>query len=199
MSLSTQFLTMITMIAGGFYLGLIQDTFRRFSAYWKDRRIMTYLMEVCFWLTQTMLLFYILFRINGGELRFYIIAACLLGFTFYQAVAANIYKKLLEYLIHIAANIYRFIENVVQALIISPIKWVVKLVYAIVLWLIKIIGTILLFILTVIITPFKWFFQLIYRLLPEKIQLYIFKVAGFYSTMKNICIKVMKYVKFKRR
>ncbi len=187
------------MIAGGFYLGLIQDTFRRFSAYWKDRRIMTYLMEVCFWLTQTMLLFYILFRINGGELRFYIIAACLLGFAFYQAVAANIYKKLLEYLIHIAANIYRFIENVVQALIISPIKWVVKLVYAIVLWLIKIIGTILLFILTVIITPFKWFFQLIYRLLPEKIQLYIFKVAGFYSTMKNICIKVMKYVKFKRR
>ncbi|GAA0425396.1 MAG: spore cortex biosynthesis protein YabQ [Bacillota bacterium] len=199
MSLSTQFLTMITMITGGFYLGLIQDTFRRFTPYWKNRRILTYVMEICFWLMQTMLLFYVLFRVNGGELRFYIFAACLLGFAFYQVAAANVYRKVLEQIIRIIAAVYRFFENIVQALIISPITWIVKLIYTFIVWLCKVVGTILLFILTVIITPIKWIIQAIYGLLPKKVQLFLFKIAGFYSKMKNICIKVVKYVRFKRR
>jgi spore cortex biosynthesis protein YabQ len=195
MTLSTQFLTMLTMVSSGFYLGIVQDTFRRFTPYWKKRVVLTYTMEISFWLTQTLIVFYVLFRVNGGELRFYIFAACLLGFAAYQALAADIYKKLLEHIIRIMTAVYRFVERCVIALFITPIKWILKLLWTITFHVFKLIGTVLLFILTIIITPFGWIFGFIYRLLPEGFKKNIRKLAGFYSKMKNICIKLMKRLK----
>src|SRR5690625_1289933 len=90
MTLSTQFITMLAMTSGGFYLGVVLDTFRRFASSWKNRIIFSYVMETSFWLTQVIILFYVLFRVNGGELRLYIFLACLLGFTIYQVLAAKI-------------------------------------------------------------------------------------------------------------
>jgi spore cortex biosynthesis protein YabQ len=199
MSLSTQFITMLTMISSGFYIGVIQDTFRRFTPYWKNRRIMTYVMEIGFWLTQTLLLFYILFLVNGGEIRLYIILACLLGFSTYQAVAATSYKKLLEHIIRMVSAVYRFFVKVVQAVIISPIKGIIFILYKIIMWLIKLILKLILFVIIAIITPIKWLLLFIFRLLPKKVQGFILKLAGIYSTMKNKCIKIWKYVSLKRR
>ncbi|AVQ97604.1 spore cortex biosynthesis protein YabQ [Oceanobacillus iheyensis] len=195
MTLSTQFLTMLTMVSSGFYLGIVQDTFRRFTPYWKKRVVLTYTMEISFWLTQTLIVFYVLFRVNGGELRFYIFAAFLLGFATYQALAADSYKKLLEHIIRIMTAVYRFVERCVIALIITPIKWILKLLWTITFHVFKLLGTVLLFLLTVIITPIGWIFGFIYRLLPEGFKKNIRKLAGFYSKMKNICIKLMKRLK----
>ncbi|MBP1970374.1 spore cortex biosynthesis protein YabQ [Virgibacillus natechei] len=199
MTLSIQFMTMIAMVLSGFYLGIIQETFRRFTLYWEKRVIFSYFMEVCFWLTQTVILFYVLFRLNGGEFRLYIVAAGLLGFAMYQVFAARIYKRILERIIRTTAAIYQFFARMVQAIIITPIQWIVKLLIRSVLVLAGLLGSILLFIGKLIIVPIKWVLQLIYRLLPEKVQNFIFKIAGFYSTMKNIYIKCVKYIKSKRR
>ncbi|MFD2628047.1 spore cortex biosynthesis protein YabQ [Oceanobacillus kapialis] len=195
MTLSTQFLTMLAMVSSGFYLGIVQDTFRRFAPYWKRRVVLTYTMEISFWLTQTLILFFVLFRVNGGELRFYIFAACLLGFAAYQALAAESYKKLLEHIIRILTSIYRFIEKCVKAIIITPIKWILTFIWSLFIKLLKLVGTVLLFLLTVLITPFGWIFQLIYRLLPESFKNFFRKFAGFYSKMKNIGIKLLNRLK----
>lgn len=199
MTLSVQFITMIAMVLGGFYLGMVKDTYQRFTPYWKDRIIFTYFMEICFWLTQTVLLFYVLFRVNGGELRLYIFAACLLGFAIYQVIAANIYKKVLEQIIRVFTATYHFFERIIKAFIITPILWTVKLLLLLLLFLIRLIGTILFFVLKILVLPIKWMLQLVYYLLPKQIKKYLFKIAGLYSTMKNICIKWLKYIKFKRR
>ncbi|GAB3054625.1 spore cortex biosynthesis protein YabQ [Virgibacillus ainsalahensis] len=199
MTLSVQFMTMIAMVLSGFYLGIIQDTFRRFTMYWKQRIIFSYLIEVVFWLTQTAIIFYVLFRVNGGELRLYIFLAGLLGFAMYQVFAAGIYKRILERIILIIAGIYRFCKKVVQALIIHPITWIVVLLLTIIAWIAKLIGSILLFMLKVVIAPIKWLLQFIYQMLPESLQKKLHKIAGVYSTMKNIYIKCRKYISSKRR
>ncbi|WP_042220768.1 spore cortex biosynthesis protein YabQ [Oceanobacillus manasiensis] len=195
MTLSTQFLTMLAMVSSGFYLGIVQDTFRRFTPYWKKKVVLTYTMEVSFWLTQTLIVFYVLFQVNGGELRFYVFVACLLGFAAYQALAAESYKKLLEHIIRILTAVYRFLERCVKALFITPIKWIFDLIWTVFFHFLKLLVTVLLFLLTIIITPFGWIFRFIYRLLPDGFKNFFRKIAGFYSKMKNIGIKLMKRLK----
>lgn len=199
MTLSVQFITMIAMVLSGFYLGIIKDTYHRFTPYWKGNIFLVYFMEICFWLTQTVLVLYVLFRVNGGELRLYIFIACLLGFSIYQVFAAGVYKKLLEQVIRLVTAIYRFFERLVLVLIIIPIKWLIGLLIMIIFTILKIISAILLFILKVLLTPIKWVLRLFYRLLPEQIKNYFYKIAGLFAIMKNKCIKWLKYIKFKRR
>ncbi|GAB3808167.1 spore cortex biosynthesis protein YabQ [Virgibacillus kimchii] len=199
MTLSTQFITMIAMTSGGFYLGLVLDTFRRFSSSWKHRVIFPYVMETSFWLMQTIILFYVLFRVNGGELRLYIFLACLLGFAIYQVFAARLYKKLLERIILVIKAIYRFMDRLIRVLIIHPIRWLLMLIISIILGLYKVIISVLSFLFRVIFTPIRWVFQGFYQLLPKRFKIFLNKIAGFYSTMKNICNKIWEYIKRKRR
>ncbi|HLR51929.1 MAG TPA: spore cortex biosynthesis protein YabQ [Candidatus Avamphibacillus sp.] len=197
MTLDVQFMTMISMILGGIYLGVALETFRRFSPYWKNNRILTYFMEICFWLIQSFVLFYILFRVNGGEIRVYSALACLLGFSAYKALAANFYKRFLERIIIIVTSIYRFFVKVINGLIIQPIKYIIYFFITCLLLILKGLYTTLSFLLKVIVTPVFWILKKVYHLLPEGLQNILCKIAGFYSTIKNIIIKVAK--KFKRR
>lgn len=199
MTLDTQFLTMIFMVLGGLYLGIAKDTFRRFSPYWKDKWFTNYVMEICFWLTQTFLLFYVLFRINGGELRVYVFLACLLGFAMYQALASALYKKVLESIIRVFTAIYRFLEKLVRAIIITPIWWIISLLFTSLLMTGKMIVSVLIFIAKCIYIPIAWILKMFYRLLPDHIQKILHKIAGLYSIIKNICSKWVKYITFKRR
>src|SRR5699024_2648443 len=165
--LGTQFITMLAMTSGGFYLGIALDTFRRFAYSWKKRKILPYVMETSFWLTQTIILFYVLFRVNGGELRLYIFLAGLLGFAIYQVFAAGIYKRLLERIIAISKAIYRFLERMVHVLIIIPVTWLLMLIISIFTGLFKVIISILQFLFRVVSAPLKWVFQGFYNLLPK--------------------------------
>ncbi|MFD2045564.1 spore cortex biosynthesis protein YabQ [Ornithinibacillus salinisoli] len=199
MTLSVQFLTMIAMVSGGFYLGIAQETFRRFARHWKDHIILVYFMEISFWLSQTFILYFILFRVNAGELRVYVFVACLLGFAIYQVVAANMYKRILERLIAIITDIYRFMVKVVTVLIIKPIRLLIQGLIVCIIFLLNTLWVICKYILIILITPFKWVLNVIYRLLPKKIHLFFHNLAGFYSKIKNICRKWIKYITFKRR
>src|SRR5690625_5859173 len=75
MTLNVQFLTMLFMVVSGFYLGIALETFRRFSPLWRHRPVLVYIFEVSFWLIQTFIIFYVLYKVNAGELRVYIFLA----------------------------------------------------------------------------------------------------------------------------
>lgn len=149
MTLSTQFLTLITMALSGFYLGIAQETFRRFTVYWKGRLFLTYFLEILFWMMQAGILFYILYRVNQGELRIYIVLASLFGFSAYQALAKQVYKRLLERLIRIFKAIYQGIEKLIKILLISPLRWIFftfyRMIKAILIGVMKIIIWLFLF------------------------------------------------------
>ncbi|WP_067729681.1 spore cortex biosynthesis protein YabQ [Oceanobacillus damuensis] len=199
MTLSVQFLTLIAMVSSGFYLGIIQETFRRFTPYWKNNIFLTYFLEISFWITQTAIIFYVLYRVNAGELRLYIFLACLLGFSIYQVFAKAIYRRILERFITILAAIYRFFRSLINGVIITPITWTIGLVIRLVLSLITLLITIVFSVLKGLFTPVKWIGKGIYHVLPNNLKKILHKIAGFYSTMKNICYKCVKYLKFKRR
>lgn len=192
MSLSIQFLTMITMVLSGFYLGIVQETFRRLTYYWKRRVFLTYFLEISFWLTQTAIILYVLFRVNAGEIRVYVVLACILGFSMYQVFAKKTYKQLLEWIIRIVAAVYRFFNNLIHTLIIAPISWIIRTLFRLVFWVATVIFTIILFISKIVITPFIWIGKGIYQLIPDGFKKNLHKLAGFYSTMKNICYKGYK-------
>ncbi|WP_306798748.1 spore cortex biosynthesis protein YabQ [Oceanobacillus saliphilus] len=199
MTLSVQFLTLIAMVSSGFYLGIIQETFRRFTPYWKNSKLLTYFLEISFWLTQTAIIFYVLFLVNAGEIRLYVFLACLLGFSIYQVFAKTIYRRILEGIIKVLTAIYRFFRNVIHAVIITPITWIIRLFVRLILLIITLLVTIVFFILRVVFTPFRWIGKGIYYFLPDSFKNFLHKIAGFYSTIKNICYKWVKYLKFKRR
>lgn len=186
MTLSVQFITLFTMIAGGFYVGIAKDTIRRFSPAWEHRVFFTYTIEIIFWLMNTAMLYYVLFIVNAGELRLIIFVAILLGYSMYQALASTIYKRILEFCIRIGTIFFAWIGNLGSLLLVRPIKFIVHLLKKCILLVLSVLGTVLLFMLKVVITPFIWVGKKIYAILPSKIRKIIPTGDRFYSIMKNI-------------
>lgn len=199
MTLHVQFMTIIMMVSGGFYLGMALDTFRRFSWHWKKRAFLKYFLEIGFWLVQSLILFYVLYRVNNGELRLYVFLSCLLGFATYQALASNIYKQLLESIVRILRTIYRFFERLIQVLVITPIVWILKTIYMMVLWVIRLVMTVLLWVLSTLFYPIRRLVGFIYQRSPKKIHHFLYKFVRIYSTIKHTCIKWLQFITFKRR
>ncbi|WLV24766.1 spore cortex biosynthesis protein YabQ [Aciduricibacillus chroicocephali] len=198
-SLNVQFATMITMIGGGFYLGMALDTFRRLTINLRRPIWLLYTTEIGFWLLQTAILFIMLFTANKGEIRFYIFFAGLLGFAAYQVLGRKWYRQLLEILIRIFMAIVRFIANAVRILIVIPIKGLFAIIVAVLLFLIQAIVTVIRFLLIVIFLPIKWLFAILWRLMPKRARNFVHKWCKVYSTMKESCSKFLKWIKFRRR
>ena len=198
MTLSVQFFTIISMIAGGVYLGAAVDTFHRFGYIWKKRLVFSYLIEVFFWLLQTLVLFYFLYLVNQGELRFYVLLAILCGYAMYRGLFETIYKRVLERLISISLSLYHFIYRLVQVIIVLPLKKLIQLIIAIVLGLYAVLIWLLTLLFKVVYYPFKFLIGLIWRLVPQNAKKYFYHLAGFYSKIKNRLIKWWKYIRSKR-
>lgn len=185
MTLHTQFITMISMVVSGIYLGLATDTFRRLVHPFKSKVYLKYLFEISYWVTQTMIIFYILYNVNHGELRFYIFLACLLGFSMYMALFQTTYKKLLEFLIKVIKVTVKGIIQAINTLIVQPIRWIIELIITILLSLLNLCKHIVLFLLKIFIYPFKVLFSLILRIIPEKILNKVSNLLTFCSTIIN--------------
>lgn len=183
------------MMVGGFYLGIAHDTYLRFSPYWRKRIILRYLFEITYWMVQTLLLFYILYRVNAGELRLYIFIACILGLSIYKVLFASLYKKILEWVIRILLVTYHFCKRIFNVFVIVPIKGVIYVVSLI----LQLAFSILFFIIKLIMIPFGWLVKLAFSLFPEKVQKIIRKWIGFYSIITNTSIKWIKNILLKRR
>lgn len=199
MTLSTQFLTIITMVAGGIYLGAAIETFRRFEPFWRKRVIFSYFIEICFWLLQTLILFFLLYLVNQGELRFYILLAILCGFAMFKSLFESIYKRILERVIRIIISIYRFSYQLILTVIVRPIKWIFTVSISCLLWLWGLIIWILFLVFKVVWYPIRFIFKLIWRMMPQNAKKYMTQLAGFYSKIKNTLSKWWKYIQSKRR
>jgi len=197
--LDVQFITIISMIGGGFYLGLALETFRRFSPYWRRPVWLLFIMEVSFWLMQTAFLFYILFRANQGELRVYIFAAILLGFAAYQALFRSLYKRLLERVITIGAMVIRTLKRLIEVLLVAPVKGLISILLAAVLFIVQLAASIIGLAFKIVWFPLGWILRLIWRLLPKNVTNFLNKFAGLYSTIKGRCSKIAEWIKSKRR
>ncbi|MFS0562840.1 spore cortex biosynthesis protein YabQ [Terribacillus sp. 179-K 1B1 HS] len=199
MTLTVQFLTIVSMIAGGVYLGAAMDTFRRFERHWKKQAVMRYIMECSFWLMQTLLLFFLLFQVNQGEMRFYILLALLCGFAGYRALFQTSYQRVLEWLIRIIRRTIFITKRVLQVLILTPIRLVIQGLLMLAGGVIALLWKLIRLVLVVLFYPIRLIGRLVWKLTPERYRKNYSKLAGIYSRMKNIARKVYESLRRTRR
>jgi spore cortex biosynthesis protein YabQ len=208
MTLSTQFLTMLSMIGMGSLFGAMFDTYQRFLNRPKQKAWIVFINDILFWVIQALIIFYTLFIVNSGELRFYIFIALLCGFAAYQALLKIIYLRILEAGIHSIIAIYKFITKMVQLLIYKPIVGLIQVLLMIILalgrgliTLVKFVYKVLLFILKIIVFPLHKLLLLFWKLLPKSLKKTVEKLynktAGIFKELRNYINKWLE--KWKRK
>jgi spore cortex biosynthesis protein YabQ len=203
MTLSTQFLTMLSMIGMGSLFGMMFDTYQRFLDRPNRKSWIVFFNDLLFWVIQALIIFYILFLVNNGELRFYIFVALLCGFAAYQSLFKGIYLRLLEFIINTVIAIYRFMRRAFLLLIYKPVLGLIQLIISIIILLgrglfslVKFILNILWVVLRVIWVPIEKIMLLLWKLLPKTIKKSVEKLynktAGIFMEIKNYLLKLIK-------
>lgn len=196
MTLTIQFYTLLAMIGMGSLFGAALDTYNHFLKRSERKRWIVFLHDFLFWIIQGLLIFYVLFLVNEGELRLYLFLALLCGFSAYQALFKGLYLRFLAFLIVLVVKLFRFMTELVRLIVIEPIKWIIMSIFAIVLGICKMvlalfkgIGKVLLFILNIFWKPVEWIFVKFWNLLPifvtKNVEKFYNKGKGFLLKMKN--------------
>ena len=202
MSLSTQFFTLLSMIGMGTLFGAMFDTYQRFLKRPKRKQWIVFFNDLLFWIIQAVIIFYTLFLVNNGELRFYIFLALICGFAAYQSLFKGIYLRLLEFVIKSVIAISRFLKKTFQLLIYKPIVGLIQLVIVIIIsigrglfTLVKFIGKVLLLIVKIIFVPLQKVLLLFWKLLPKSIKKSVEKLynktAGNFQRIRNYITKLI--------
>jgi spore cortex biosynthesis protein YabQ len=209
MTLSTQFLTMLSMVGMGSLFGAMFDTYQRFLNRPKRKQWIVFFNDLLFWIIQALIIFYSLFLVNNGELRFYIFFALLCGFAAYQSIFKGVYLWFLELFISTVISIYKFLMNTLRMLVVKPVVGLIQLaIFMILLFgrglftLVKFVFKVLIFIVRILmIIPIQTVFLIIWKLLPKSIKKNVEKLynktAGNFKGFKNYLIKFIN--KWKKR
>ncbi|MHC0039271.1 spore cortex biosynthesis protein YabQ [Pseudoneobacillus sp. C159] len=196
MTLTTQFYTMLSMVGMGILFGISLDTYQRFLNRPKRKRWIVFINDFLFWLVQGLLIFYTLFLVNKGEIRFYIFLALLCGFAFYQSLLKRLYLKLLELMIQTCISIYLFMKKTFIFLLWKPIVLIISLLISLLfalykgfLALIRLIFRIIKWVLGILWKLIIWTFLLFWKLMPKKVKKIVEKLynrwAGIFLRIKN--------------
>ncbi|MFZ4454525.1 spore cortex biosynthesis protein YabQ [Salibacterium aidingense] len=181
MSLAVQFQTMAAMIMMGIIIGVNMDVYERITLQTFRRLWVRAGGDVLFWIVQALLVFYVLLRVNEGELRLYIFAGLAAGFLLYRHLGRPSFLVGLEHVLTAVRWLIRFIIAVIQVLLIHPVKFILKLTASSVMIGLTIIKKILSLILRVLLFPLTWTARaaapMIKRILPLPILIFIRKTA----------------------
>ncbi|WML41896.1 spore cortex biosynthesis protein YabQ [Neobacillus sp. OS1-2] len=200
MTLSTQFLTMLSMVGMGSLFGAMFDTYQRFLKRPKQRAWIVFLNDILFWIIQALIVFYTLFLVNNGELRFYIFIALVCGFAAYQSLFKGFYLRLLEIVIQTVISIVTFLKKTFQLLIYKPVVGLIQLVITIILalgrgllTLVKFVFKLVLLVLKIIYVPLKTIVSLFWKFMPKGIKNSVEKLynrtAGIFEKIRNYSSK----------
>lgn len=172
------------------------DTYNRFLKRSKRKSWIVFCNDILFWILQALFIFYVLYLVNKGELRFYIFIALLCGFAAYQSILKRGYMKVLESIIRLAILLYRFFVKVIIHMVYRPIYALVMLILSVLLLLgrgllglARFLLRVLQFLIRVILKPLQWVINIIWNFVPKNIQKKFIKlynkVAGFLEKFKN--------------
>lgn len=181
MTLDVQLHSIISMVISGIYLGIARETFQRFSPIWQKNIFIIYLLEILFWFLQTIIIFFVLYKVNYGELRIYTFLSVLLGYSIYVVMFRAIYKRLLTLLIKFTRYVIRIIHRMITIFIVRPIKFIVHIVIMLLMGIL----TILLKLINILFYPVKRLFKKINIPLPKRKFNLSNKLSDIYSTIKD--------------
>ncbi|MGM8215701.1 spore cortex biosynthesis protein YabQ [Bacillaceae bacterium W0354] len=184
MNIDVHFFTLLTMVAAGVFATSMFDTYKQLfrpKAFWSK-----VIVDTLFMLTQSCLVYYLLFITNGGVIRFYLFLAILLGISFYFAILQPVYLNILDLTIRAINKLYMLFKRLVNSVIVKPITWVVELLFSIVISIVLLLWKIILAILKVIKVILK-------PLIPTIVQKYLMNLlticSNILSKTKNMLVQ----------
>ncbi|MCI0767581.1 spore cortex biosynthesis protein YabQ [Bacillus sp. TL12] len=197
MSLTIQLYTMLSMIGMGAWVGAALDTYQRFLQRSQRNRWIVFIYDILFWIVQALFVFYVLLIVNEAELRIYVFAALLCGFAAYQSLLKAVYMRVLNFLIYIFVQTVQFFIKIVQLLMIKPVIIIAQLIITFILFLFRILSSIgnvlwkcsrwiLLFVWKVFFWPVRFLTLLIWKLLPNRVKLFIKRYAELMQHTKKL-------------
>ncbi|KQL51644.1 MULTISPECIES: spore cortex biosynthesis protein YabQ [Bacillaceae] len=183
MTLTVQFLSMLSMAAMGVWLGAALDTYHRFIGKKHSFDIQTAVADFCFWTVQALLVFYILYQVNFGEVRIFVFIALMLGFAAYQAMFKRLYNKVLTGIIFFFKKLFAFLVIVIKTLLFNPVKWLLHICRR--------------FAMMIVLTLWSLIFYLLWKPLYFVLSLLgVVKVAKkgqpIFEKIKGFCDRLMK-------
>lgn len=184
MTLSVQFLTMVSMILMGVWIGAAVDTYGRFMHPNRWTWVL-FFCDILFWIVQGMLIFTVLLYVNEGDIRFYIFVALFCGFSAYRALFQTFYNKFLNAFIRFGNYMIRMASNLSNAVIVKPIRGTTKLLFMLITFIGSTIIAIFLFIFKILMMPLKGIQKMIWRFLPKSFKNLVKRVAGLLKIMQN--------------
>ncbi|QPC47985.1 spore cortex biosynthesis protein YabQ [Mangrovibacillus cuniculi] len=198
MTIPVQLATLLSMIAMGSVFGILLDTYQRFIQRSRRARWIVFLHDIMFWLLQALLVFYVLFVVNYGEIRLYLFLAILCGFSSYQALLKNWYTDFLERVISLTIAIAKWVKRMIYLMVFSPIKGLILFIISIILllgrtlWkLVLVLLGILKWVILVALLPVKWIFQFLWFLLPKSLKKF---VVNYYNKAKGLWSRYRQYM-----
>ena len=210
MTLTTQFMTMASMIGMGALFGAMLDTYQRFLQRPKRKHWLVFINDLLFWIIQALVIFYVLFLVNKGDFRFYILLALICGFAAYQSLIKRIYLRLLEWLILFAVQTATIIRQAINLLVIKPVIGLFQLVMLTILFLgrglftlVKFIFKIVLFSIKFLSKPIGLILLTIWKVLPKRfkknVETFYNKTAGFFLKLQNYIRKCINWWKKRKK
>lgn len=185
MTLTTQFITIFAMLGGGAIVGASLDTFERFFHNRNKRSWLEIIYQLGFWLCQAIILFYLLYLANYGELRVYVFIAIVCGFAMYKALFQTIYMRALNICIRMVSSIIHFIKKMGYYCIVLPVRTIVLLILSLLIMVYKILLKGIIVVILVFYYPIRWIFSIIWRLLPKNAKNYLRYLKGIWAKIKN--------------
>lgn len=200
MTLTTQFYTILSMIAMGSYLGAALDTYQFFLNRPKRAAWIVFINDLLFWVVQALLFFYVLFYVNEGELRLYAFLAILCGFAAYQSLFKHLYMRLLKMTVHIVIQTYRLVVRLIQVLVVKPSLFLFHLLIMTLLFLWKSCLAVLKISWKIIWIPIRWIGQLVWRIVPKNVKSFLYasfnQIEGFYKKIKNTKQRIKSWIDY---
>lgn len=127
MSLQVQFITMGYMFGSGLILGVLYDVYRVVSMRIRLPRWMIPLIDFAYWIAATVIVFYLLYYSNLGQVRVFIFLAVFSGISFYFALLSTTICKLLQGIVNILVWLYRLIVRIVTVLVVRPAAFLYRI------------------------------------------------------------------------
>ena len=119
---SNQAYIFLATVYGGMLLGIVYDLYRAFRMIIKPGRWFVAILDLSFWVLAVFISFSMLFKINGGEIRFYTFIGLGMGWGLYSLIVGGMLVKLLVKVYEILVNIILWPFRTVS----RGIKWLAK-------------------------------------------------------------------------
>lgn len=169
MNTASQWTTIGWMVLCGFCMGTAFDLYRVIIHRFRLRRWLLPALDLLYWTAATLIVFQVLQKHNGGEVRLYVFLGLGIGVTLYFGVASSSVIRLTGWLLDGMQTIVHGISKMFRLLIVAPVRFLVRFLAKALDIAFVVIAALLLWFFRLLLMPLKPVGRLIWaRMLPVR-------------------------------